>query len=207
MKSKVKSTRRWSGAAALLVCALLLADIPALFQDEQYSQAGQHYDLSGRVSRVADGDTFTLSGAGKRHTIRVASIDAPETEARDRPGQPFAQKSRKRLQQLIAQQQVRLICYEQDHYGRHVCDVPLACDDKVVCDEASADGQTTVSRVLVAEGLAWANMEKQGKFLRDQRLLDLQKQAQQASLGLWQDKDPVAPWAWRYHCWRQKQCN
>jgi len=171
------------------------------------AQDGDEYILSGRVVRIADGDTFTLRVGDKNNSIRVASIDAPETQGKDRPGQPFAQASRRKLETLIANKNLDLLCYEQDHYGRHVCDVPLQCDDQTSCDPKREGETTTASRVLVKSGLAWANEEKQGKFLRDLSLREMEKDARSQRLGLWQDSDPVQPWAWRYHCWRQKQCD
>lgn len=173
----------------------------------QAEHGGDEYILSGRVVRVADGDTFTLRVGNQNNSVRVASIDAPETQGQDRPGQPYAQVSRRKLEELIANKNLDLLCYEQDHYGRHVCDVPLKCDAQTSCDPQSEGNTTTASRVLVKSGLAWANEEKQGKFLRDLSLREMEKQARSQRLGLWQDSDPIQPWVWRYQCWRQKQCD
>jgi micrococcal nuclease len=82
---------------------------------------------------------------------------------------------------------------EQDLYERHVCDVPLP------------DG-TTANQQQVQKGMAWANMEKRGKFLRDASLPAVQEQARAARLGIWQQPDAVAPWVWRYQCWQKQQC-
>lgn len=154
------------------------------------------YSLQGRVGRIFDGDTFVLrDGEGQRYTIRVASIDAPETESPDRPGQPFGEKSKAELQKLIANKSLVLPCYEQDHYGRHVCDVPLPGKD------------ITAGQHLVKLGLAWANEEKKGKFLRDESFRDLQAQAQKAGRGLWRKANPIEPWQWRYDCWQKKICD
>lgn len=152
------------------------------------------YTLEGRVVRVADGDTFTLLVGTDQKRVRMASIDAPEVgKDRERPGQPFAQASKDGLARLIAGKQLRLSCYERDHYGRDVCDVLL-------------DDGDTANRKQVAAGLAWANMEGKGKFMRDPALPALEQQARRARLGVWRDDNPVQPWAWRYTCWRQRQC-
>lgn len=152
------------------------------------------YQLRGKVVHVADGDTFTVLVDGRQERIRMASIDAPETaKNKDRPGQPMAQVSKDALAELVAGKTLALDCFEKDRYGRNVCDVPLA------------DGITANQR-QVAAGMAWANMEGRGKFMRDPKLPDLEQKAKQARLGLWRDAAPVKPWVWRYDCWQKGKC-
>src|SRR5271163_4965356 len=69
----------------LAFAALLAAPVPAT--------AGKpHYELSGRVVAIADGDTLTVLDAEKvQHKIRLAGIDAPEK------AQPFGTKARENL--------------------------------------------------------------------------------------------------------------
>src|SRR5690625_7949529 len=95
-------------------------------------------------------------------SIRVHSTDAPETQGKDRPGQPFAQASRRKLESLIANQNLDLLCYEQDHYGRHVCDVPLECNANTVCEPVKEEENTTAKRVLVKYGINRACVIIQG---------------------------------------------
>ncbi len=155
--------------------------------------AGQ-YELAGRVVRVADGDTFNVLVQGRQQRVRLASIDAPEvTKDKERPGQPFAQASRDALANLVAGKELTMICYEKDRYERNICDVPLA-------------GGMTANQKQVESGMAWANMEGRGKFMRDARLPPLERQARQAGRGLWRQADPVPPWVWRYQCWQKQQC-
>lgn len=152
------------------------------------------YTLAGRVVHVADGDTFTLLVEDHQERIRLASIDAPETtHGSKRPGQPFGQVSKNALARLVAGKVLSLICFERDRYDRHICDVPLA------------DG-STANQEQVAAGVAWANMEGHGKYMRDRKIPELEARARHARLGLWQSSDPVRPWVWRYQCWRQGQC-
>lgn len=152
------------------------------------------YTLFGRVVHVADGDTFTLLVEGHQERVRLASIDAPETtHGRERPGQPFGQVSKDALARLVAGKVLSLICFERDRYDRHICDVPLA------------DG-STANQKQVAGGVAWANMEGHGKYMRDRKIPELEAQARRSRLGLWQSPDPVRPWVWRYQCWKHGQC-
>lgn len=186
---------------AMKVGLVLLAGLVLFISERQNSGGsashaanGDTYTLSGKVVRVADGDTFTLLAGRKQERVRLASIDAPEaTQSRERPGQGYANASRQALSDLIADKQLELQCFEQDRFERHICDVPLA------------NGGTANQR-QVASGMAWANREGKGKFLRDPEIDGLERQARQQRLGLWQDRDPVAPWVWRYDCWRQERC-
>ncbi|UHL66014.1 thermonuclease family protein [Paralcaligenes sp. KSB-10] len=160
----------------------------------QHEAPGENYALTGRVVRVADGDTFTLLVDGRQQRIRMASIDAPETtKDSQQPGQPMAQASKKSLADMIAGQTLSLICFEHDQFGRNVCDVPLG------------DG-STANQKQVAAGMAWANMEGRGKYMRDAKIPELEQHARQAKLGLWQEPNPIRPWVWRYQCWKKGQC-
>lgn len=152
------------------------------------------YTLAGRVVHVADGDTFTLLVEGREERIRLASIDAPETtHGRERPGQPFGQVSRDALARLVAGKTLSVICFERDRYERSVCNVPLS------------DG-STANQKQVADGVAWANMEGHGKYMRDPKIPELEAQARHSRLGLWRSPNAVRPWVWRYQCWKQRQC-
>ncbi|HEU0231104.1 MAG TPA: thermonuclease family protein [Burkholderiaceae bacterium] len=187
----------WAVLAGVLVVAVGVAS-KAGFVVSGQREAGASdkvaYTLAGRVVHVADGDTFTLLVDGRRERIRMASIDAPETRKnRERPGQPMAQAAKQALAGLVAGKTLALSCFEHDRYGRNVCDVPLP------------DG-STANRELVAEGLAWANGEGQGRYMRDRRLPGLEAAAREARKGIWSEPSPVPPWVWRYQCWKHGQC-
>ena len=161
---------------------------------ETHQANGSQFELTGKVVRIADGDTFTLLVSGKQERIRMSSIDAPETtKDRERPGQPMAQASRDALAKLISGKTLTVSCFEQDRYGRNVCDVPL-------------DDGSTANQKQVQAGMAWANMEKRGQFMRDNKLPGLEQQARSKRLGIWQENKPVQPWVWRYQCWQKQQC-
>jgi endonuclease YncB( thermonuclease family) len=157
--------------------------------------AGPGYTLEGRIVRIADGDTVTLLGANNRqYRIRLASIDAPETgHGKDKPGQPYAQASRRNLESLVAGRTLTARCYEQDRYGRDVCDLP-------------ADGGETASRKQVAAGYAWANTVRHGEYLRDTSLPPLERAAREARKGLWAQPGAIEPWVWRFQCWNERKC-
>lgn len=157
------------------------------------AQSALAYELTGKVIRVADGDTITLRGEHANHRIRLASIDAPEKgSGSKRPGQPFGEASRKYLAGQVAGKTLTLQCYETDRYGRHICDIPL--------------GDYTANQLLVYAGMAWANRQGEDKYLRDRSLLTLQQDAQDNRRGLWAEPGAIAPWQWRRECWRNGQC-
>lgn len=156
--------------------------------------------LKGRVlaqvQYVDDGDTIDVVVAGVKQRIRLSDIDAPEvTHCSDtktdckRPGQPFAQESRDRLFSLVGGGRVELDCKDYDsRWNRSVC--------RVYTNGVDANA------VLVREGLAWFNE----KYSRDGDLRRAQDQAKRSGLGLWKDRNPVAPWIWRESCWKWGIC-
>jgi micrococcal nuclease len=188
-----RTARRRPVAAA--AAALVLGGAVVLASGSNVNaQSDYAFNLTGRVVQVSDGDTFNMLVNGRTQRIRMASIDAPELgKGSEQPGQPFGRASREALADLIAGQTLTVRCFERDRYERAICDVPLG------------DGET-VNQRMVQQGMAWANTEKRGSFLRDDAVVGLQKQAQSRRAGLWSEPDPVQPWAWRYHCWRQQRC-
>ena len=157
------------------------------------AQGSGQFTLTGKVIQVSDGDTINILVNQQTHRIRLASIDAPETtHGSARPGQPFGEASRKHLAEYVAGKTLTLICFEKDRYGREVCDVPV-------------DG-TTANRLQVQHGMAWANQQGAGKYLRDHSLVELEKKAKQAKLGLWAEPHAIAPWVWRFDCWQKQKC-
>ena len=102
-------------------------------------------DLSGKVVAIADGDTFTLLTADKQQVkIRLAEIDAPES------GQPYGNKSKQALSELIFSKDIRVVVQTTDRYGRTVGRPYVG--DLDVCAE------------MVRMGAAWAYRE----YLREQ---------------------------------------
>ena len=172
----------------LIGCVILSVTQRVSAQTKPHSS----YTLTGKVIRVSDGDTLTIRGT-ENQKIRLASIDAPEKKSgSNRPAQPYSEPSREYLAKLVAGQTITVLCFEKDRYDRHICDVPV--------------NQTTANRLLVEAGLAWANQQAGGKYLRDKELLVLEQQARVAKRGLWVEPNPVAPWVWRTRCWQQGQC-
>lgn len=152
------------------------------------------FSLTGRIVRVADGDTVTLlDSSSQQHRIRLANIDAPETgKGKAKPGQPYSQQARGALATMVAGKHLTAQCYEQDQYGRSVCVLPY--------------GSSSANREMVAQGMAWAYAAARGRYLRDKSLLEVERAARSARQGLWREANPTPPWEWRNVCWKQQRC-
>ena len=95
--------------AAFLLVAVAIA---AAFIGEPDAQAQQSGALEARVSKVLDGDTFTLSGESRR--IRLWGLDAPEWDQR---GGSAATAT---LRSLISGKTLKCNVLDIDRYGRLV---------------------------------------------------------------------------------------
>ena len=67
------------------------------------------------VTRVVDGDTFRT--ASRKHSVRLANVDAPER------GKPGSAKVTQALRNLIQGQKVQIDTVARDSYGRTVANV------------------------------------------------------------------------------------
>ncbi len=110
-----------------IACLLVLAEPSAVI-------AEQSVGLESRVSKVLDGDTFTLKGQSRR--IRVWGLDAPEW---NHAGGPAATAMMKRL---VSGQTLRCQVVDMDRYGRLVAQCFLP-DGRDVAAEMMRAGVAT----------------------------------------------------------------
>lgn len=137
--------------------------------------------VSGRVASVTDGDTAVIETAqGRALRVRFYGVDAPETENREWPGQPWSTASTRFMRELLGRRQVAVRLTGERTYGREV-------------GEIFVDGQSA-SRELLRAGLGWWNRKYAP---RDSDLARLQEAARAARKGLWRDAEPVPPWVHR----------
>lgn len=130
---------------------------------------------------VTDGDTITvLADTRTQHKIRLAGIDAPEN------GQPFGQRSKQNLSDLVYRKDVVVEWQKRDRYGRIVGKVLVGGVD------AGLD--------QIGAGMAWWYR----KYAHEQRPEDqgayaeAEQEARRARRGLWVDGErAVPPWDWR----------
>lgn len=139
------------------------------------------FDISGRIVRVADGDTVSLlDGDNAQHRIRLFGIDAPELD------QPHGDRAREALAAMVSGRRLGVVVVETDDYGRLV-------------GTLYADGGN-INLAMVQQGHAWWYQH----FARHERPLEAaQRSASDARRGLWAGSEPVPPWDWR----RQQRLN
>lgn len=136
--------------------------------------------LSGKVIRVADGDTVTvLDSDREQHKIRFTGIDAPER------GQPYGTAAKKFLSKIIHKKQVCVQWYKKDKYGRLVG--IIFNDDK------------DVNLQMVESGYAWHFKRFQAEQTEADRKLyaNAHSKAKSGVIGLWSEPDPINPDDWR----------
>lgn len=136
-------------------------------------------DLEGKIVGVSDGDTATMlieQPNGKLTVrIRLAQIDAPEKS------QPWGQKSKQALSDLIYNKTIRAEVETKDRYGRVVANL--------------YDGDVWVNLRMVDNGHAW--MYRQ--YSNNLQIAQSESQAKQSGLGLWSlpEAERIPPWEWR----------
>lgn len=147
-----------------LLQLLLLFSVSLTYADE----------FDAKVIAVMDGDTVMVLRDGKKVKVRLANIDAPESD------QEFGKESRDSLVSMVMKKQVHVNSQAVDSYGRLIAEI-------------SIDGKS-VNETQVKKGMAW----EYSHYHRNKRYLSLNKHAQQARVGLWANGvQPISPEQWR----------
>jgi len=131
-------------------------------------------DFTGRVVKVADGDTLTVLVNKTQIRVRLDGIDAPER------GQAFGKRSQQSLADMCAAKQARVEDRGRDRYGRTI--------GRVHCGGIDANSEQ------VRRGMAWVFVRYVAK---GSPLFELEANARLRQLGLWADAGTVPPWEWR----------
>jgi endonuclease YncB( thermonuclease family) len=137
--------------------------------------------IVGRVVSVGDGDTIkVLDDSKKLFVIRLMGIDAPEK------AQPFGQRAKQSLSDLVFEGQVEVHWDKRDRYGRIVGKV-LRGNGTDVCLEQ------------ITRGMAWHYKQYANEQSSEDRrsYAHAEQAARAAHAGLWSEDKPTPPWAWR----------
>lgn len=137
--------------------------------------------IEGRVVSVADGDTVTvLDDTNTQHKIRLSGIDAPEKK------QPFGQRSKQSLSDLVFAKAVTVETDKRDKYGREVGKVLV--------------GGVDANLVQVQRGFAWhyKAYEREQPATDRKVYADAENEARAARRGLWAEAEPMPPWEFRH---------
>lgn len=128
-----------------------------------------------KVIGVKDGDTVELLMDGKPQVVRLSNIDCPEKK------QPFGNNAKQFVSDLCFGKMVKVSGNgKKDRNKRLIAEIILS------------DGKN-INKELVKNGLAWHFK----RYSKDNSYDILERQAQKQKLGLWKDKNPIAPWNWR----------
>ena len=127
-----------------------------------------------KIVRVIDGDTVLAESRGTEIKIRLSEIDAPEMN------QPYGTNSKKCLSELIRESSsLKFKSDGQDNYGRSLG--WLVTDDK------------NLNYEMIKQGCAWVY----DRYVINKTIYSFQNGARLKNLGLWKQKNLIAPWIWR----------
>ena len=154
--------------------------IPLLILLSLACAAAQASTLTGKVVRVADGDTITvLDSHNQQHRIRFLGIDAPERS------QAYGNYCRKNLAEKIAGEIVDVDYQKRDRYGR-------------ITGTVYFDGRD-INLEQLQDGCAWFYRYYARELNKDMRKTydEAEAQAREAGIGLWRDPNPINPYEYR----------
>lgn len=128
----------------------------------------------GKVIGIKDGDTVVLLIENTPQTIRLEHIDTPEKN------QPFGAKAKQFASDFCFGKTAVVIGNgKKDRNGRWIGEIFY--------------NNQNLGKELVRNGLAWHYK----RYSKSANYADLEIAARKKKLGLWQDKNAVAPWNWR----------
>jgi endonuclease YncB( thermonuclease family) len=166
----------WRASLLVFTAAALLSTSCPAAPDPASASGAEARILDGRVVGITDGDTLTLLVDREQVRIRLAQIDAPESN------QPYGKNAKAALSALAFGRQARVEVVDIDRYGRTV-------------GEIFVDG-IDVNREMVREGHAWAYT----KYSHTTEIIELEDSARTAKKGLWAlpENQREPPWFWRH---------
>lgn len=135
--------------------------------------------FDAKVEYVCDGDSLWVRGKYGRVKLRLAGMDAPESE------QVGGQASTNTLRQLVDGQRVQVLAVSRDQYGRWVSKIYL--NDKDIGLE------------MIRRGQAWAYRRYFWLLSRKEanQYAMAESRAKAMNRGLWQEEVIETPWHWR----------
>jgi len=140
--------------------------------------AAENLTLKVKIIGIKDGDTVEVLYYQLPFTVRLEHIDAPEKK------QAFGTVSKKKLSDLCFGKMVTIISKNKkgsyDRNGRMIAEIYL-------------ENGVNVNKEMVKSGLAWHFKN----YSSDKSYSDLEILARKNKIGLWQDKNAIAPWIFR----------
>ena len=128
--------------------------------------------VRGKVVSVVDGNTLeVISAEEETYRIVLVGIDCPEK------GQPYAEEAKAFLEASILKKSIDVKLVGKDRWGNYLGEIMT---------------EVEVGAELVKRGLAWCHEKNVPESLKD-----LEQQAREQRIGLWQEENPTAPWIYR----------
>jgi len=130
--------------------------------------------ITAKVVGIKDGDTVVVLLDGNiQKTLRLAEVDCPENS------QPFGKNAKQFTSSQVFGKMISFIETDTDRYGRTIAKIYY--DNKYLSAE------------IIKAGYGWWYYH----YSNDKSLGDLQENAKQMKLGLWQDYNAMSPWEYR----------
>jgi endonuclease YncB( thermonuclease family) len=131
----------------------------------------------GRVMEINDGDIITVLNQNRPIKVKLLGIDAPESK------QPFGDVAKKHLYDLVFG---RIAAVEYWGLG----------ENTELIGRVSVDG-VDICAQMIRDGVAWYDPSSPSILKEADRQMYRESElaARSEKRGLWQDEEPVAPWA------------
>jgi micrococcal nuclease len=138
-----------------------------------------------KVTRVTDGDTIRGISHGKKITVRLIGIDAPDvSHSKNTPGQPFSKAATKYLAGIVENKTVEIISYGPDRYGR-------------ILAEVIVDGRNVNIEMLKAGYAEVYRGDSLVEILDTKAYWQAEEEARSVKRGIWSQRDYMSPMKWR----------
>ncbi|MGB6083870.1 thermonuclease family protein [Moheibacter sp.] len=130
---------------------------------------------TAQVVGIKDGDTIVVLLENKtQQTLRLAEVDCPES------GQAFGKNAKQFTSNAVFGKEITFEETDQDRWGRTIAKIYY-------------DDNLYLSAEIIKAGFGWWYHY----YSDDETLGELQKEAEQQKLGLWQDSHAIPPWEFR----------
>lgn len=137
-----------------------------------------------RVLKVFDGDTIKVTGFDLTFKIRLVGIDSPELGFKGQKSQPFSQKAKHYLENLLDNRKIAIQSYGTGAYNRQLAEVFV--------------NNKNINIEMIRAGLAEVYKGRRPKNLDSQIYLEEETSARRAKKGMWiQDSSYKSPRQWR----------
>ena len=131
--------------------------------------------ITAKIVAIKDGDTVVALLDNKtQETLRLADVDCPENR------QPFGKNAKQFTSSQVFGKNVTFYRVGKDRYRRTIAKIFY-------------DNEKYLSAEIIKAGFGWWYYKASKNF----KLKDVEILAKKKKLGLWSDKNAIAPWDFR----------